>query len=459
MIYSPRIDDAYRLLHDGILALAHAEQAGIRVDTKYVEQKKLMLARKMDKLEEEFKNTKLFRHWEHSSKGKVNINSNVQLGNFLYGTKKIQPTKFTNTGKPSTDEEALQQLNIPELDILLRRGKIKKAWDVLDGFSQEQVNGYVHPFFNLNLVITYRSSSDSPNFQNIPKRDEEMMNICRKALYPRPGHQLLEVDYSGLEVRIAACYHKDSTMLKYINDPKSDMHADMARQIFKLDKYERDKHYTLRQAAKNGFVFPEFYGDYYKNCASNMANGWCKLPTGNWSAGQGIPVEQGTIADHMISRGIKSLRGFERHVQDIENDFWNNRFPEYTEWKDRWWKVYKKYGYIDLLTGFRCSGIMDKKSCINYPIQGAAFHCLLWSFIELDRRARKEAWDTRLIGQIHDSMLLDVHPDELGYVKQVIRQITCKDLPKAWPWIIVPMDVDMEICPVDGSWVEKEHIK
>ena len=62
------------------------------------------------------------------------------------------------------------------------------------------------------------------------------MNMCRKALFPRPGHQLLEADFSGLEVRIAACYHKDKTMVKYITDPTTDMHGDMAKQIFMIDQ-------------------------------------------------------------------------------------------------------------------------------------------------------------------------------------------------------------------------------
>ena len=127
-------------------------------------------------------------------------------------------------------------MGIPELDNLLRIRKLKKVRDTyLEGFLREQVNGYIHPFFNLHLVRTYRSSSDHPNFQNIPKRDKEAMNIVRRAIFPRPGHQLLELDYSGLEVRIAACYHKDKTMLRYIGDPHSDMHGDMAKQIFIID--------------------------------------------------------------------------------------------------------------------------------------------------------------------------------------------------------------------------------
>lgn len=457
MTVNPRTYDAYQLLHEGILALARAEQQGIRVDMEYIENKKAHLTRKIERLEGQFKETKLFLHWQHTQKGSVNIHSNSQLSHFLYDVKKLKVERETASGQGSTDEETLKSLGLPELDLLLEARKLKKVRDTyLDAFAREQVNGYIHPFFNLHLVRTFRSSSDSPNFQNIPKRDEDSMKIVRQALYPRPGHQLLEVDYSGLEVRISACYNKDENLIKYIKDPKSDMHADMAKQIFKLDKFDKSVHNVLRQAAKNGFVFPEFYGDYYGNCAVNMACGWCKLPQAHWKPGDGILLQNEHLAEHMILKGINSFTKFENHVKEIEEDFWGNRFADYATWKDRWYKTYKKYGYIDLLTGFRCSGVMSRNEVINTPVQGAAFHCLLWSFNESDKALKD--MDTKLVGQIHDSMILDVHPEELNKVTEMIHSITCVKLPKAWPWIIVPMDVEMEICPVDASWMEKSKM-
>lgn len=78
-------------------------------------------------------------------------------------------------------------------------------------------------------------------------------------------------------------------------------------------------------------------------------------------------------------------------------------------------------------------------------------------FIEADRIMRKEKWKTRLIGQIHDSILLDVYPPELDYIAKTIKRITTIDLPKAWKWIIVPLEIDAELCPVDGNWSEKKN--
>ena len=461
MNINPKSLQAYRLLHHGIIALARAEQNGIRVDLDYVTKQKQEITARINQLETNFKNTNFYKRWEHSTKNAININSNPQLSHYLYNVRKIAPARITESGQGSTDEDALQQLNIPELNDLLEIRKLKKIRDTyLDSFEREQVAGYVHPFFNLHLVRTYRSSSDHPNFQNIPIRDEESMQITRKALYPRPGNQFLEADYSGLEVRIAACYHKDPVMLKYINDPKSDMHADMAKQLFMIDKFDKSipAHATLRNATKNGFVFPQFYGDYYKNCASYLACDWGKLPQGKWKSKQGIVLNGGTLSDHFIAKGIKSLDAFTEHVKKIEDNFWNDRFKAYRVWKDKHYAQYLKNGYVDLLTGFRCHGVMSRNDAINYPVQGAAFHCLLWSFIELDRISQSENWDTRLIGQIHDSIILDVNPAELDMVIRTIHRVTCKDLPIAWDWIKVPLDVEMAICPVDGNWSEKSKL-
>jgi DNA polymerase-1 len=452
----PKTKYAYDLFHAGTLALSRAEQQGIRIDTEYCEKKKAHLTRKINRMEGIFKNTNFYRHWEHSM-GKVNINSNSQLSVYLYKIKKLKPAYTTTSGQGSTDEEALLQLNIPELNDLLQIRKLKKVRDTyLDAFVREQVNGYIHPSFNLHLVKTFRSSSDRPNFQNIPKRDKEAMQITRKALFPRPGHQLMEVDFSGIEVRIAVSYHKDPQMIKYITDPTTDMHGDMAKEIFIIDNFDKSipEYKVLRQAAKNGFVFPQFYGDYYKNCARNMACNWGKLPEGKWKSGQGIDLPDGKLSDHFISKKIKSFDDFSEHVKEIEKHFWNVRFNVYRKWKEQWWRDYQKTGYIDMHTGFRCYGIMSRNDVTNYPVQGAAFHCLLWSLVTLDKRIRENNWDTRIIGQIHDSIVLDVNPNELEDIAKMVKKVTCTDLPIHWNWINVPLEIEADICEVDASWAE-----
>jgi DNA polymerase I-like protein with 3'-5' exonuclease and polymerase domains len=292
--------------------------------------------------------------------------------------------------------------------------------------------------------------------QNTPKRDEIMMDTCRGALFPRPGHQLLEVDFSALEVKVIACYSKDTTLLKYINDEKSDMHGDMAKQVFLLDALNKKipEHKILRNAVKNGFVFPEFYGDYYKNCTRNIAIKWCKLHKGKWKKEEGIKMPDGFVSDLLISKGIKSYESFEDHIKTIEGDFQNNRFYEHMNWLNRWYKKYLRRGYIDTYTGFRCGGLMSRNEIANYHIQGSAFHILLKTLILLDTKILQEKWDSKIISQIHDSLIIDTNPKELNLIIETIQDIIHNQLIKIWPWIIVPLEVEADLAEVDQSWAK-----
>lgn len=451
--------DAYNLMHHGALALSMMERDGLHVDVNYLEKGIKRSLRKSKRLEEEFKDSQFYKDWQKSSKVKVNINSGPQLSKFLYGVQGYEPKKLTPKGKGSTDDEALSMLHIKELDMLLTMKKEKKARDYLKAILREQVDGIIHPFFHLHLARTYRSSSDRPNFQNLPIRDKSVMKLVRTAITPSPGHQLLELDYGQLEVRVSTCYHKDPTMMNEIKTGH-DFHKDLAMEIFKLDTFEKEAHKVLRQAAKNSFVFPQFYGDYYKNCAEGLATHWCDLPMqGRWKEGQGIEIGSFVpefLTTHLIKKGIRSYSAFVKHLKDIETRFWQERYPVYNKWKNTWWTKYQRQGSFESLTGFMYKGLFKKNDVINYPVQGSAFHITLLAIIEAQKARTRQHWKTKIISETHDSILLDVHPDELEEVLKIMKCIMENDVRQIWDWIIVPLEIEAQLSPVDRSWAEKE---
>jgi DNA polymerase-1 len=450
--------DAYQLIHDGVLALARAERQGICVDVEYCERQKVRLERRINRLSKEVEATKFYKQWKHRYAGKTNIYSGTQLSNLLYKGMKLTPPKETASGQGSTDDETLRQLGIPELDLILQIRKLEKTKNTyLEQFIRETTDGVMHPFFNLHIPKTFRSSSDSPNFQNIPKRDKEVMKMCRRAIKPRPGHMLIEADFSSLEVNIGTCYHKDPKMIQYLEDDKSDMHLDMAKQIFIFDQLDKKNpiHAILRSAAKGSFVFAQFYGDYYGNNAKGLCE-WMKLPQSKWNGSEGLVLPDGSpIAQHFRDNGVRSFSKFTDHIKAVETDFWEKRFRVYNDWRKSWVAKYRKRGYLKMLTGFTCSGVMSKNEIMNYPVQGTAFHCLLKTLIELDRYMVSEKWDSRIIGQIHDSIIMDVLPSELDHVKGILNKIVNEYLPSVWGhWIIVPLSIEIDEYSIDGSWVE-----
>ena len=111
------------------------------------------------------------------------------------------------------------------------------------------------------------------------------------------------------------------------------------------------------------------------------------------------------------------------------------------------------------LTGFICQGYMKRNEIVNYPVQGVAFHCLLWSLIRLQKELKKRKMKTLIIGQIHDSMLNDVPDEELDEFLPLAQYIMVDELLKAWKWINVPIEIEAEVTPIEGNWYQKREKK
>ena len=337
--------DAYELMHRGILALQRAEQAGMRLDLEYCAIQNKKLTRHITYNENKFAKSELGQLWKKTYRAKMNIGSGQQLAVILYDIMKLKPTKLTQGEGGSTDEEALTKLEIPELQHLLRSRKLKKLRDTyLASFTREQVDGVLRPLFNLHLVKTYRPSTDHPNLANVPKRDYESMKLCRGAIFPRIGHQFLSGDFGGIEVKMACCYTEDPQLIHDVNH--GDMHLDMAVELFKLDNLDKSHkgEGRLRQGAKNGFVFPQFYGDYWGNNVPSLLE-WAKESELKDGTPGWIHLQDKKLIRLDKKGNIKSRVAFEKHVQQVEDVFWNTRYRVYTKWKKKWWAVPEKRIY------------------------------------------------------------------------------------------------------------------
>lgn len=450
--------EAYQLLHNGILALSQVEANGICIDTKYLDKTIKRSKQRIHKLETQFRDSDLGKLWRKTFGAKTNFDSNQQLGQLLFDKLGFEGTK-TTAGNYKTDVATLEKVEHPMIAPYMEISKLKHTLNTfLMGVKREVVRDKAHVFYNLHTAATYRSSSSAFNFQNLPIRDPVQGETIRRCFKARPGRRLVEIDYSGIEVCIAACYHQDPVMIEYITDPSKDMHRDMAAQCFCISPEQVTK--AARYAGKNMFVFPQFYGDYFISCARSMWE-WMernKLKTAD---------TEESIKDVLKSKGIKRLGAcdpkerprpgtFEQHIKKVEQDFWGRRFKVYNEWKQNWFQQYQKTGGFRTKTGFYIKGNFGRNDVINYPVQGSAFHCLLWSLIEIQKELRKRGMKTLIVGQIHDSIIADVPDNELDEYLAIARHVMTVRLPKRWKWICVPLEVEAEVTPVNGSWHEKK---
>ena len=164
------------------------------------------------------------------------------------------------------------------------------------------------------------------------------------------------------------------------------------------------------------------------------------------------------LHEHLAQKGLGTVEKFTEHVRQTENHFWGERFPIYTQWKEDWWDRYNTQGYLDSLSGFRYKGLMRRNEVINYPVQGSSFHMLLWVLIQLQRWLERRSLGTLIIGQIHDSLVLDLVPAEKEIVMRKIYNLVTFRLQEHWSWIYFPMVIDAELAPINAPWTEKTEI-
>ncbi len=445
--------DAYKLFHEGTLALADAQYNGIRINEEYCKKTYKQLKKDIKESTQKLYDFEEIKEWKKKYKKKFNLNSGHQMKDILFEVFDYEPVILTEKRNPSVNQEALEALNVPFTQEYVKRSNLLKIRNTyFKNIIKETIDGRLHPFYNLDLARSFRSSSSNPNFQNIPVRDKITGPMVRKAFLASIGHRLLEIDYGGIEVKGACWNHCDPKMLDYLWDTSKDMHADSAIDCYKLDSIDKEdkSEKDIRYCAKNKFVFPEFYGDYYGNCARNLWNAMLSMD---------LRLKDGTpVVDHLKTKGIKSKTQFENHIKKVEDIFWNQRFKKYKQWKETYYQEYLRKGELKTLTGFVCKGVMKKNHVLNYPTQSIAFHVLLWSLIRLNKILKEQKWKTKIIGQIHDSIIFDAHAKEVRKLIVLAEQVMCHEVKEYWRWINTPLEIEIEGTPIDGNWSEKSVI-
>lgn len=461
MSLKPATREAFELLMRGSEAMARIEQAGLRIDVDYLDKSIKDVTVRVAEMEQAIRDDKAYKVWEKTFGNSMKLGSRQQLGHVIFDQMGYKRNPFMGG---SNDVAAFEHLKQPFVRNWQDVERLKKALATnLLGLRKEVIDGYIHAFFDLHTTESYRSSSSRPNLQNQPIRNKDISRIVRTCVIPREDHVFLEPDLETHEVRISYCYNKDPK-LKY-DILHGDMHYDRAKDLFLLTDEEigdktKQPGKNIRFVGKNDYVFAQFYGSYFAQCAPDL---WDDIAILDLRTTQGI-----SLYEHLASKGIKKLGAcdpdkepikgtFEYHVREIDRKMWESDYIVYNQWKKNWWAEYQQNGGINTKTGFKLEGIFRRNQILCDPIQGSAFHCLLWAIIQIERELRKRKMRSRIVVQIHDSVLIDTHKSEIEDVVKIVSDIVLRKLPKHWPWICIPLGMGFDVC--SKNWFDKKPLQ
>ena len=451
--FDPFLTKGRKFLHNGLIALFKVEHDGIKVDEEYYDKEEIRLTKKADRLKKELMESKEALKFKKKHGREIKLSSADDLRSLFYEILKMKPIKFTDTTRDyedesertaSVDKSVMTELNSEFANKLVAWRKILKIRDTyMAQFKRYAYEGKLHPTYNLHIARTYRSSASNPNSQNIPNRDPEAEKSVRSGVIPSKGNFLQEVDYKTMEIRILVSQTHDPVMLDYVRSG-NDMHLDEGVNIFGGPVISISK--DMRFNVKAGWSFAQVYGSYYVNCAKHI-----------WELIEKVKdAEERTLKEHISKYlGIKTLKGYTNYLQEQEQEFWK-KYRVTKTWQTNILKFYEKNLYVEMPFGFRRGGLLSRNKIINTPIQGTAFHCLLWSLIRLVKYELKP-FRSKIIGQIHDSLIMDMYPPEEKEVNKIVKRVMCEDVREANKFITVPLDIDIKRSEVNGSWYMKKE--
>ena len=350
-----------------------------------------------------------------------NIGSPKQLGEVLFEKLKlVDKAKKTKTGQYATGEEVLIKLaeEHPIAKKILEYREYEKLRSTYVDALPKMVSPTdkrIHTDYRQAVAATGRLSSNNPNLQNIPIRTERGRQI-RSAFVPRgKEYRFMSADYSQIELRIAASFANDATMIEAFRN-KRDIHSTTAAKVFgvPLDKVTAD----MRRKAKE-----VNFGILYGSTAFGLS--------------QNLGISK-TEANEIIESYFKEFSGIKRYMDDSINFA---REKEYVE------TILGRRRYLrDINSRNITTRGFAERNAINAPIQGSAADIIKIAMVNIHRWLQKEKLKTRMILQVHDELIFDLHQDEVEVVKPKVVELM-----KHAVVLDVPMEVEVGI---GKNWLE-----
>ncbi|WP_264536200.1 DNA polymerase I [Flavobacterium sp. N1736] len=388
-----------------VSVLADMETEGIRLDVEFLS----IMSKEMD-IEIKSLEQKIYE----TAGEKFNLASPKQLGDILFDKLKIggAKQKKTKTGQYATGEEVLTYLanDNPIVKEILDWRQMVKLQSTYILALPEQVDKKtlrVHTDYMQTVAATGRLSSNNPNLQNIPIRTERGRQI-RKAFVARDeNHTLISADYSQIELRIIAALSGEENMIKAFQDGE-DIHKATASKVFNVPLEEVSREQRSNAKTVN---FGIIYG--------------------------------------VSAFGLSNQTSLSRSESAALIEAYYKTYPRLRSYINEQIEFAREKGYVQTILGRRrylkdinsANAVVRsaaERNAVNAPIQGSAADVIKIAMINIHKKLKEGNWKSKMLLQVHDELVFDVHNDELEKIQPMIKH----EMENAF-MMSVPLDVEL----------------
>ena len=404
----------YEIEEPLVPVLAEIERNGVSIDTKYLKSLSEELQTKIYNLEEKI--------YEFAGE-KFNVNSPKQVGEILFEKLKlpIKGVAKTQTGY-STNAKILESLAHvhPIVDLLLEQrhyAKLKSTYvDALPLLINTKT-GRIHTSFNQTITTTGRLSSSNPNLQNIPIRSE-IGNRIRAAFVPqdKENYVIFAADYSQIELRLLAHATEDKILVEAFKN-NEDIHAETASKVFGVALEDVTKEMRRRAKAVN---FGIIYGQT------------------SYGLSESLGITPGEAKD-IITKYFETYPKIKQYMGDTIHKAHSLGYVETLYGR-------KRYLRDDLHSRIKTIREFAERAAINAPLQGTAADLIKIAMIKLYEKLKNSDYKSKIILQVHDELVLEVHKDEINEITALVKE--CMELNQP---LIVPLVIDITY---GSTWME-----
>ena len=393
------------------IVLADMERTGVLIDPKQLNEYSTELNKKMLEIETEL---------QFLAGEKFNPSSPKQIQAILFEKHQLPVLKKTPKGDPSTSEDVLSELAeqyvLPRKILLYRSlAKLKNTYTDKLPLMISPIDHRIHTNYNQIGTVTGRLSSNDPNLQNIPVRNEEGRRI-RQAFIAPQGYKIISADYSQIELRIMAHLSQDQSLLSAFANDK-DIHRVTASEV--LSKPEADVTAEERRRAK-AVNFGLIYG--------------------------------------MSAFGLSKQINIPRKEAQFYIDRYFERYPGVQTYMEETRQLAAQQGYVETLSGRRLylpkiisGNAIEKRgaerAAINAPMQGTAADIIKTAMIKMSEWIKNQPIGSiKMVMQVHDELVFEVKEELVSEYSVLIKSIMedCYQLS-------VPLKVDVG---VGNNWDE-----